>query len=59
MSRASSSTPARLDAPLLNSRISNAPSADALLELFAQHGAQMDAMHFGNLWNKLGRHVRQ
>jgi len=59
MSRASSSTPARLDAPLLNSRISNAPSADALLELFAQHGAQMDAMHHGNLWNKLGRHVRQ
>ena len=50
-------SPPRRAAP--KPRISNAPSADALLELFAQHGAQMDAMHHGNLWNKLGRHVRQ
>ncbi|EOD22665.1 hypothetical protein EMIHUDRAFT_240006 [Emiliania huxleyi CCMP1516] len=44
--------------PLLNAWISKAQSARALLQLHAQHGERMDAMHLGNLWNKLGRHLK-
>ena len=42
---------ARIDAPLLNARLSKAQDADELLGLFARHGWQMDGMHYGNLWN--------
>lgn len=45
----------RVDAPLLNRYISQAPSTSAILELHQAHGWQMDAMHYGNLWNKLGK----
>jgi hypothetical protein len=45
----------RIDAPLLNRRISDALTPDALLALHDAHGWQMDAMHYGNLWNKLGK----
>ena len=41
--------------PLLNAWISKADSAHALLRLHLEHGARMDAMHLGNMWNKLGR----
>ena len=54
-----SSHAARIDAPLLNSRLSKAQDADELLELFERHGWQMDGMHYGNLWNKLGRQLRE
>ena len=50
---------ARIDAPLLNARLSKAQDADELLGLFARHGWQMDGMHYGNLWNKLGRQLRE
>jgi predicted nicotinamide N-methyase len=46
------------DAPLLNSWISRAAGARALLQLHSEHGASMDAMHIGNLWNKLGRQTK-
>ena len=36
---------ARIDAPLLNARLSKAQDADELLGLFARHGWQMDGMH--------------
>ena len=36
--------------------ISNSPSPDDLLELWATHSDQMrNDIHLGNLWNKLGR----
>lgn len=49
----------RVDAPLLNRWLSLAATAEALLGLFDEHGWQMDGMHYGNLWNKLGRHLRE
>jgi len=48
----------RIDAPLLNRHISQAPGPDALLALHDAHGWQMDSMHHGNLWNKLGKSRR-
>ena len=48
----------RPDPPLLNAWISRAASADELLNLFAEHGEFMDAMHHGNLWNKLGKQLK-
>ena len=78
---------ARIDAPLLNARLSKAQNSDELLDLFDRHGwqaaaaplpaaahtrqrlsnsvaraphcLQMDGMHYGNLWNKLGRQLRE
>ena len=44
--------------PLLNAWISKADSAHALLRLHLEHGARMDAMHLGNMWNKLGRQLK-
>ena len=42
---------ARIDAPLLNARLSKAQDADELLALFARHGWQMDGMlRQRNLW---------
>ena len=52
------SSSGRVDAPLLNSWLSKATSADALLRLFAEHGSSMDSFHFGNLWNKLGKQLK-
>lgn len=46
---------ARIDAPLLNRRISDSLTPDALLAIHDLHGWQMDALHHGNLWNKLGK----
>ena len=48
----------RVDAPLLNSWLSKATSTDALLLIFTEHGQGMDAMHMGNLWNKLSKHLK-
>ena len=80
---ASPARAARIDAPLLNARLSKAQDASELLDLFDRHGwqvrsarphplprkrlaltpacatAQMDGMHYGNLWNKLGRQLRE
>ena len=53
-----STSTSKVDAPLLNSWISRASGARALLQLHSEHGSSMDAMHFGNLWNKLGRFAR-
>ena len=50
--------PDRVDAPLLNSWISRAAGARALLQLHSDYGSSMDAMHSGNLWNKLGRQAK-
>lgn len=56
---ATAETRRRIDAPLLNRRISLAPTAEALLALHDEHGWQMDALHHGNLWNKLGKSARE
>ena len=53
-----SSQPPAPQPALLNSWISRAPSTQALLALHTEHGSQMDGMHLGNLWNKIGRHAK-
>ncbi len=57
-SRAASHTSTRIDAPLLNARISKAASADDILALHEAHADHFDAWHAGNAYHKLGRHVR-
>ena len=39
----------------LNSSISSAPTTQALLRLFGEHGARMDGRHLALLWPRLGK----
>merc|ERR1719446_1788111 len=49
----------RVHPPLLNSWLSQATTRDELMDLFAVHGQWFDKVHYANLWNKLGRHLRK
>jgi hypothetical protein len=42
----------------LNKRISDAKSADAILQLHAEHGGTFDEIHLSTCWSKLGRVAR-